>query len=486
MTSIETKEILSGVPYYYLSMCMNNNNVFYCKNHSLDIIKKTLHGNQTLKEFDTYYNVVSNYTVDDSRKDLIDNFRSRRNNLEFKNMFFVSVDLLCVITTREVIVINVIAWKIQTVIELDHFEHFDGYLGMGVISERNVVKVVSLLDGKTLKTFAAHNDNSYITALTLDDRQIITATYESGLSQDAQNKIALKAWSLNGELEYEFNVDNRPKIGLLILRDDQILVANDRNDNIDFIDRDSGELLGSKKTYFKNTPKYTNTMLIVDHKYDKTIKIHGLYENEVVGQFHDNNWEIAAMSSAESTTKIIVLWKSQFMGRDYYNNVKQYKQKMSILDISEYKKKILETQMSTEDVIKKYWNNLRNPESNLNIVDLRKHVSKFKSNTTLSKKQRIMEKVLLEWDNKVNKTRENFLKEAKVGMGVNKLIDYAKANKDDIILKNVNNKEELAILEVFDWYWSFEENQSKSDNKKAKTNANFKHLPPIRIVRPNI
>lgn len=465
MTSIETKEISSNVPYYYLSMCTAGGDIIYfceIRDKETHIVKKSFHDDQTLKKF---------------RLDV--------SNHEFVKMFLVSMDLLCVVTNRKVIVINVNAWKIQSEFEMELFEHFAGYLGTGVISNRNIIKVVSLVDGKTLKTFEACERSSYVTALAMDNDQIISAIYVQE-STDMSNKVFLKAWSLNGELENEYNnFRSGLSLGVLLLRNDQLLVANNRHQNTTVIDRLSGEMLGSKNTYFKNTPIYTTyNMLIVDHRADKTIKIHGLYENEVVGEFHDNNWQIAAMSLVHGT-KVALLWEKQYMRRDYYN-VKQYKQKMSILDISDYKKKISETKMSTEDTIKAFWDHLRNPESNFNIVDLRKRVSKFKSNTSLRKKQRIMEKVLLEWDNKVNKSRENFLKEAKVGMGVNKLIDYAKANKHDIILKNVNNKEELAILEVFDWYWSFEENQSKSDNKKAKTNANFKHLPPIRIVRPNI
>jgi hypothetical protein len=105
----------------------------------------------------------------------------------------------------------------------------------------------------------------------------------------------------------------------------------------------------------------------------------------------------------------------------------------------------------------------------------------------LSRKQRLMEKILNEWEKKLNTARDNFLKSAKMGMSASDIMDYAKKHMDDIILQDTENKADLAAVEVFKWQILVEKNDSdKITNKRARSGANMKGLPPIRIIRPNI
>jgi hypothetical protein len=105
--------------------------------------------------------------------------------------------------------------------------------------------------------------------------------------------------------------------------------------------------------------------------------------------------------------------------------------------------------------------------------------------TKITRRDRVIEKILNEWEKKLNKARDEFLNFTKVGMTSTEILNYAKQHKDDIVMQNFENKGTVAAMEVFKWQLLVETNNQQSGSM-VLTGANLKNLPPIRIVRPNI
>jgi hypothetical protein len=105
----------------------------------------------------------------------------------------------------------------------------------------------------------------------------------------------------------------------------------------------------------------------------------------------------------------------------------------------------------------------------------------------LTRKERVMEKILFRWEKKLNKARDVFFNTAKINMSISNIIEFAKTYKNDIILQDVIDKEKKAAEEVLKWYLLFDKsNDENKTNKRARSGASIKDLPPIRIIRPNI